>query len=78
MSGEWTNLVLPLAARHLLRAAYRLPYLPMRALLPLIVLALLLAGCGYKAPLYLPKPKPEAQKAAPPAAQPDDKKSAPE
>lgn len=49
----------------------------MRALLPLIALSLLLAGCGYKAPLFLPKPKPEAQKAAP-AAQPDDKKSAPE
>ena len=49
----------------------------MRALLPLTVLALLLAGCGYKAPLYLPKP--EAQKSAPPAAsQPDDKKPAPE
>ena len=51
----------------------------MRALLPLIVLALLLAGCGYKAPLYLPKPKPEAQRTAPPAtSQPDDKKPAPE
>ena len=51
----------------------------MRALLPLIALSLLLAGCGYKAPLTLPKPKPEAQKSAPSAAsQPDDKKSAPE
>jgi len=51
----------------------------MRALLPLIVLALLLAGCGYKAPLYLPKPKPEAQQPAPPPASPqDDKKPAPE
>lgn len=39
---------------------------PMRALLPLIVLALL-AGCGHKGPLYLPKPKPDAKK---PAAQP--------
>ncbi len=38
----------------------------MRALLPLIVLALL-AGCGHKGPLYLPKPKPDAKK---PAAQP--------
>lgn len=44
----------------------------MRALFPLIALALL-AGCGYKGPLYLPKP--EAQKAAaPPAAQPSEKK----
>ena len=38
----------------------------MRALLPLIVLAVL-AGCGNKGPLYLPKPKPDAKK---PAAQP--------
>jgi predicted small lipoprotein YifL len=43
----------------------------MRALLPLIVLASMLAGCGYKGPLYLPKPKPEAKKpAAPPAPAP--------
>ena len=39
----------------------------MRALLPLILLAVL-AGCGHKGPLYLPKPKPDAKKpAAPPA-----------
>ena len=51
----------------------------MRALLLLTVLALLLAGCGYKTPLTLPKPKPEAQKSAPPASsQPEDKKPAPE
>ena len=31
------------------------------ALIP-ILLAVLLAGCGHKGPLYLPKPKPEAQK----------------
>jgi predicted small lipoprotein YifL len=36
----------------------------MRALLPLIVVVLL-AGCGHKGPLYLPKPKPDAKK--PPA-----------
>jgi predicted small lipoprotein YifL len=40
----------------------------MRALLPLIVLAAMLAGCGNKGPLYLPKPKPEAKKPAPPPA----------
>ena len=34
----------------------------MRPLLLLMALAVLLAGCGYKGPLYLPKPKPEAQK----------------
>ena len=51
----------------------------MRALLLLTAFSLLLAGCGYKAPLYLPKPKPEAQKSAPSASsQPEDKKSAPE
>ena len=49
----------------------------MRALLPLIALAVLLAGCGYKAPLFLPKPGPEALKPAPPPApQPDEKKPA--
>jgi predicted small lipoprotein YifL len=47
----------------------------MRALLPLIVLAML-AGCGHKGPLYLPKPKPEAKKPAdPPAAAPQQKKA---
>ena len=40
----------------------------MRALLTLIVLALLLPACGYKGPLYLPKDKPEAKK--PVAAEP--------
>jgi predicted small lipoprotein YifL len=39
----------------------------MRALLPLIVSVLFLAACGYKGPLTLPKPKPEAQKPAAPA-----------
>jgi predicted small lipoprotein YifL len=40
----------------------------MRATVSLIVLALSIAGCGYKGPLYHPKPKPEAQKPAPPPA----------
>ena len=47
----------------------------MRPLLSLIALAVLLAGCGYKTPLTLPKPKPGAQSPAPkPAAGQDDKK----
>lgn len=51
----------------------------MRALLPMIVCALLVAGCGYKGPLYLPKaktePKPGVQKPAPrPAPAQDDGK----
>lgn len=51
----------------------------MRALLPLIAFAVLLAGCGYKAPLYLPQSRPEAQKTVPPpASQPDEKKPAAE
>jgi predicted small lipoprotein YifL len=42
----------------------------MRPLLSLIAFAVLLAGCGYKAPLYLPKPKPGAPSTAPkPGAQ---------
>jgi predicted small lipoprotein YifL len=41
----------------------------MRILLPLIVLALL-AGCGHKGPLYLPKPTPETKKPAQPAPAP--------
>ena len=51
----------------------------MRAAFSLIVLALSIAGCGYKGPLYIPKPKPEVQKpATPPAAQQEDKKPAAE
>ena len=47
----------------------------MRAAICLVVLAVLIAGCGYKGPLKLPKPKPEAQKAAAkPGAGPDEKK----
>jgi predicted small lipoprotein YifL len=37
----------------------------MRALLLLIAVAVLLAACGYKGPLYLPKDKPAAKKPAP-------------
>ncbi len=39
----------------------------MRPGLLILILAFALAGCGYKGPLYLPKPKPETQKPAPPA-----------
>jgi predicted small lipoprotein YifL len=47
----------------------------MRAVYLLIALAVLLAGCGYKGPLTLPKPKTEARKPAPaPATQPEEKK----
>jgi predicted small lipoprotein YifL len=48
----------------------------MRVLLTLIVLAALLAACGYKGPLYLPPPEePEAQKPAPqPAPETENKK----
>lgn len=48
----------------------------MRDTLILILLAALLTGCGYKGPLYLPKPKPEASKPAPnPAPEQDGEKS---
>ena len=52
----------------------------MRNLLPLLMLAVFLAGCGYKGPLYLPKPKPEAQKPAQPPVpgKEDDKDKKPE
>ena len=49
----------------------------MRAALTLIAFAVAAAGCGYKGPLYLPKPKAEAQAAKPAAPaepRPDDKK----
>jgi len=36
-----------------------------RALLLLISCVLVLSACGYRGALYLPKPKPEAQKPAP-------------
>jgi predicted small lipoprotein YifL len=52
------------------------PASSMRALLTLIVLASMLAGCGYKGPLYLPKPKAEAKKpASPPAPPPQPQKA---
>ena len=48
----------------------------MRDTLISILVAALLAGCGYKGPLYLPKPKPEASKPAPkPAPEQDGEKS---
>jgi predicted small lipoprotein YifL len=37
----------------------------MRAVISMLVLAVLIAACGYKGPLYLPKPKPEATSPAP-------------
>jgi len=54
----------------------------MRDSLILFLAAALLAGCGYKGPLYLPgsktESKPEAQKpAAKPAPQPEEKKPDP-
>ena len=54
----------------------------MRETLATILVAALLAGCGYKGPLYLPgsktDSKSEAQKPAPkPAPQPEEKKPDP-
>jgi predicted small lipoprotein YifL len=47
----------------------------MRVSLVLLVVLLMLAGCGYKGPLYLPKPKPAVQQPAQPApAQPAEAK----
>lgn len=47
----------------------------MRIAICLIVLAALSTGCGFKGPLYLPKPKPEAQKKpAAPAVTPQEEK----
>jgi predicted small lipoprotein YifL len=37
----------------------------MRPLLLLVALAVLVAGCGYKTPLKLPKPKPGEKTTAP-------------
>ncbi|HKA44821.1 MAG TPA: lipoprotein [Burkholderiales bacterium] len=48
----------------------------MRPLIALMLFALSVTGCGYKTPLVLPKPKPEAQKpSSPPPAAADAKKS---
>jgi predicted small lipoprotein YifL len=53
--------------------------LPMRLLLCLIALAVLVAGCGNKTPLVLPKPKPAEQATAPkPPPEQDGKKPATE
>jgi len=47
----------------------------MRSAICLILLAVLVAGCGYRGALYLPKSKPEALKPAPkPAPEPAEKK----
>ena len=44
----------------------------MRTALSSLAAVLVIAGCGYKGPLVLPKPKPAAQQPAPAAsAQPD-------
>ena len=48
----------------------------MRAIVSSLVLAALLAACGYKGPLYLPKPKPEAQRPASPAPAQEPKQDA--
>jgi predicted small lipoprotein YifL len=49
----------------------------MRPLVPLIALAVLLAGCGYKTPLKLPPPKPAEKAAAQkPPPEENDKKPA--
>jgi predicted small lipoprotein YifL len=42
----------------------------MRVLVSIIVCALLVAACGYKGPLYLPKP--DAKKAAPAPTEPKE------
>lgn len=47
----------------------------MRDTLILILVAALLAGCGYKGQLYLPKSKPEAQQPAPKPAPAQDEKN---
>ena len=53
-----------------------LPSTIMRAAIILVVFAVLASGCGYKGPLFLPKPKPDASKPAPkPAPEQDGKKS---
>ena len=51
----------------------------MRTSLALIALALQLAACGYKGPLYLPPEEPAAQEAAPePVPEKENKKSSPQ
>ena len=46
----------------------------MRVIVSSLVLLSLLTACGYKGPLFLPKPKPEAPATAPAPAQ-DPKKT---
>jgi len=46
----------------------------MRTVAAALVLALMTVACGYKGPLYLPKPKPAAEKQAPPAESDEKKK----
>lgn len=46
----------------------------MRAAFVLLLILPLIAACGYKGPLYLPKPKPEAQTTPAPPAE-DTKKA---
>lgn len=48
------------------------------ALLLPAVFAAALGACGYKGPLYLPKPQPEAQPAKPASAQESQKNGAQE
>lgn len=45
----------------------------MRAFVLLIVLAVLMQGCGYKGPLYLPPQQPAQQPATPPQKQDSNK-----
>lgn len=51
----------------------------MRTSFALIALAMQLAACGYKGPLYLPPDKPAAQEAAPePVPEKENKKPPPQ
>jgi predicted small lipoprotein YifL len=54
-----------------------LTILPMRPLPALVAVALLIAGCGYKTPLVLPKPKPD-EKASAQKPSPTEKEKKPE
>ncbi len=58
--------------------AYCLPLtiLSMRVFVILVLLGALLAACGYKGPLYLPREKPQAQKPAP-QPEPEEKEKKP-
>ena len=48
----------------------------MRVFVILVLLGALLAACGYKGPLYLPREKPQAQKPAP-QPEPEEKEKKP-